>query len=302
MASRRLQPRCRGTSPSSFSRAIRYSCGQPERENQVCWRLCWCDVSEGGEEDPCPYHLIGAETPQSAYDTLQSRYPSPSRANSSGPPDPRPVDPAELDPTKFLQGFPFAAPPSLPTFGELYAHMPHDDEVDVLVGCYYRHAAWNGTPVLRECFDEARRKLRERSTMPDHSLLNDSDFHRLALLYVVLAYGTLMNTERPPHHPLALVYCSLSQRCLAAGRFLVSNTLTALQAMVSRTGSCSTSTDRQGYHGKIHDVGAPSDVVIYTCPVSHRASYSSLDGGRDLAWQMWGLVARMMQAVSTRPG
>ncbi|RSH89705.1 hypothetical protein EHS25_002256 [Saitozyma podzolica] len=34
--------------------------------------------------------------------------------------------------------------------------------------------------------------------------------------------------------------------------------------------------------------GAPSDVVIYTCPVSHRASYSSLDGGRDLAWQMWG--------------
>jgi hypothetical protein len=63
------------------------------------------------------------------------------------------------------------------------------------VSCYYRHAAWNGTPVLRECFDEARRKLRERSTMPDHSLLNDSDFHRLALLYVVLAYGTLMNTE-----------------------------------------------------------------------------------------------------------
>jgi hypothetical protein len=93
--------------------------------------------------------------------------------------------------------------------------------------------------------------------MPDHNSPNDTDFHRLALLYVVLAYGTLMNTERPPHHPLALVYCSLSQRSLAAGRFLVSNTLTALQAMVSRTRSCNTPTDRQGYHGKIHDVGAP---------------------------------------------
>ena len=137
-----------------------------------------------------------------------------------------------------LHGFPFAdqGNDTLASYDSLVRQLPFEEEMHVLVNCFYRHAAWNGTVILREDFNDVERLVADRARHgPTSSTSRDSDldFHRLALVFIVLAYGTLMDAEKPAHHPKALEYCRLAQQCLAAGRFFFVHTITSLQALVS---------------------------------------------------------------------
>ncbi len=57
--------------------------------------------------------------------------------------------------------------------------------------------------------------------------------HSLALLFVILALGTLLNLEVPPNDPSAEEFYLLAQSCLAKGDFLRVNTIASVQALVS---------------------------------------------------------------------
>ena len=57
--------------------------------------------------------------------------------------------------------------------------------------------------------------------------------HELALIYAVIALGTVVNMELPPLDPSGTRYLALAQKCLVAGRFLIINTMTCLQALAS---------------------------------------------------------------------
>ncbi len=56
---------------------------------------------------------------------------------------------------------------------------------------------------------------------------------QLALVFMILAIGTLYNLELPLHDPQAEEYLALSKACLARGDFLNHNTIPGVQAVVS---------------------------------------------------------------------
>ncbi len=81
---------------------------------------------------------------------------------------------------------------------------------------------------------------------------------------IVLAVGTLLNLEIPPHDPSAERYYQLSKTCLAMGDFLHHNTLVSVQALYI---------------------------------MAEYLSYAEQGEGGDLAWPVWGIATRIMQAM-----
>ena len=56
---------------------------------------------------------------------------------------------------------------------------------------------------------------------------------QLALVYMILAMGSLYNLELPQHDPQAEEFLSLSKACLSRGDFLNHNTIAGVQTIVS---------------------------------------------------------------------
>jgi hypothetical protein len=112
----------------------------------------------------------------------------------------------------------------------MLSQLPPEEESKLLIECYYRYIAWNTTPILEQ---ELERFFNEifRSDFRKPTNL-DIAFQDLALVYAVLALGTLANMELAPNDPQAQQLYLLGQQCLFEGRFLVVNTLTAVQALV----------------------------------------------------------------------
>lgn len=55
----------------------------------------------------------------------------------------------------------------------------------------------------------------------------------LALLFIILAIGSLHNLELPPNDPSADEYLELSKRCLAKADFLTRSNIAGIQTLVS---------------------------------------------------------------------
>lgn len=55
----------------------------------------------------------------------------------------------------------------------------------------------------------------------------------LALIFIVLAQGTLFNIEMPNTDPSAEDWLRLSEQALVKGKFLANNTISAVQTLVS---------------------------------------------------------------------
>jgi len=71
----------------------------------------------------------------------------------------------------------------------------------------------------------------KNATSPDHRAV---DPQCLALLFIILAIGSLHNLELPPNDPSAEEYLEMSKRCLAKTDFLTRSTLAGIQTLVSR--------------------------------------------------------------------
>jgi hypothetical protein len=83
----------------------------------------------------------------------------------------------------------------------------------------------------------------------------------LALLYIVLALGSMLNMEVAADEPACMDFYRLSQQCLVASKFLVNNTLATVQAL------------------------------------SLMAKFTAYAGMRDVAWQIRGMATRVMLAM-----
>ena len=105
------------------------------------------------------------------------------------------------------------------------------------------------------------------SFSPPSKSLRRVGYQRLALLYIVFALGTVHSLEVSPNDPSSEVYLGLAKRCLAKGDFMRNNTIAGVQAL-----------NIMGHF------------------------YLDMEKGRDgeSAWPIWGLVMRIIQAVSRR--
>lgn len=148
--------------------------------------------------------------------------------------------------------------PSL-NFSTLWGKLPPEDEGLFLVGCFNRHIAWNGSPILEDDLIATTRWLYglAGSTPKQPNMA----FQVLALNFTVLALGSLLNPEVAPDDKTCLNYHRLSQTCLAQGNFLVHNSLTTVQTL------------------------------------SLMAKFTTYVGMRDIAWQIRGMANRIMLAM-----
>ena len=103
------------------------------------------------------------------------------------------------------------------------------------------------------------------SFSPPSKSLRRVKYQRLALLFIVFALGTVHSLEVSPNDPSSEVYLGLAKRCLAKGDFMRNNTTAGVQAL-----------NIMGHF------------------------YLDMEKGRDgeSAWPIWGLVMRIIQAVS----
>lgn len=90
------------------------------------------------------------------------------------------------------------------------------------------------------------------------------DHHELALIFVVLAMGTLHDLELGSNDHSALEYLSLSKQSLSRGNFMQHNTIVAVQ-------------------------------TLHTMAHVHLHTEEGRDG--DSAWPIWGLTMRLLIAM-----
>ncbi len=132
--------------------------------------------------------------------------------------------------------FPFAESTKLASYAAMRAELPPEEEARVLVDSYYRHVTWNATVILRANFIDIIKSI-YREDQPGSGEVQQENpklqYHKLALVMIVLALGTLLNLEIPPHDPSAERFYTLAKSCLAKGDFLHHNTLVSVQALVN---------------------------------------------------------------------
>ena len=120
-------------------------------------------------------------------------------------------------------------------------------------------------PTLQGIFDDVY--TLPLSFSPPSSSLRRIGYQRLALLFIVFALGAVHSLEVSPTDSSSESYLSLAKRCLSKGDFMRNNTVAGVQAL-----------NIMGHF------------------------YLDMEKGRDgeSAWPIWGLVMRIIQAVSAR--
>ncbi|KIL92314.1 hypothetical protein FAVG1_04723 [Fusarium avenaceum] len=188
---------------------------------------------------------------------LQTRAPSPML-----PGDSIPSQPSVLRPHSSIAGLPFLVSPGHISTRELLACLPSRDEAWTLVESYYRYCAWHHDvapkPTFEKTFDRVFKRAENGSTSPH---INAQE---IALVFIIMAQGTMFNIEMPNCDSSAEEWLRISERALVKGEFLSNNTVAGLQTLHLMA------------HLQLH-----------------------LDEGRrgDSAWPLWGLVMRLIQAM-----
>lgn len=109
-----------------------------------------------------------------------------------------------------------------------------------LADAYFENAAWMYHPVTKEYFYEVifARIYPDIGPESPTDVETDRDSgsyesHRLALLFIVLAVGILVDLKRPSHDAEAVKYFQLSKAALSINSILEEPSITAIQASVS---------------------------------------------------------------------
>ncbi|GLB43439.1 putative fungal specific transcription factor [Lyophyllum shimeji] len=117
---------------------------------------------------------------------------------------------------------------------DLFWYLPPADKALELRSIYYSHAAWMYNPVSQESFD-----IQIYSQFYDPNIGPHSDdpqlSHRLSLMYMVLAIGSLMNTSLPAYNLDAEKYHQLARAALFTNSIFDDPTLYAIQALFLMT-------------------------------------------------------------------
>ncbi|KAG7443621.1 uncharacterized protein BT62DRAFT_934859 [Guyanagaster necrorhizus] len=116
----------------------------------------------------------------------------------------------------------------------LFWYLPPADKAAELRSIYYTNAAWMYNPIPQESFDfEVYHQFYDTSNVPsaDDPLLP----HRLSLMFMILAIGTLMDTSLPAYNIDAEKYHQLAKAALFRDSFVDSPTINAVQALYLMT-------------------------------------------------------------------
>ncbi|OJJ02455.1 hypothetical protein ASPVEDRAFT_676961 [Aspergillus versicolor CBS 583.65] len=158
--------------------------------------------------------------------------------------------------------FPFSTSAAGTSTQDLLSHLPPREEAWTLAESYYRYCAWHHDvapkPMFEKTFNRVY-KLSEGGTLSPR--VNPQE---IALVFIIMAQGTLYNIEMPNYDPSAEDWLHLSERALVEGNFLSNNMVAGLQTL----------------HLMAH-------------------MHLQLDKGErgDIAWPLWGLVMRLVQAM-----
>ncbi|RTE74499.1 hypothetical protein BHE90_011070 [Fusarium euwallaceae] len=127
-------------------------------------------------------------------------------------------------------GFPFSASRAHISTRELLACLPSRDEAWTLVESYYRYCAWHHDvapkPSFQKTFDRVFQRVESGSSSPP---VNPQE---IALVFIIMAQGTMFNIEMPNCDSSAEEWLHLSERALVKGEFLSNNTVAGLQTLM----------------------------------------------------------------------
>ncbi|KAL4939489.1 hypothetical protein BDV06DRAFT_198793 [Aspergillus oleicola] len=158
--------------------------------------------------------------------------------------------------------FPFNGSAARISSRDLLSHLPPREEAWTLAESYYRYCAWHHDvapkPAFQKTFD------RVYALSKGGSLSSRINPQEIALVFIILAQGTMFNIEMPYYDSSAEEWLHLAERALVGGGFLSNNMVAGLQTL----------------HLMAH-------------------LHLQLDKGSrgDTAWPLWGLVMRLIQAM-----
>ncbi|EJD07479.1 uncharacterized protein FOMMEDRAFT_115738 [Fomitiporia mediterranea MF3/22] len=117
-------------------------------------------------------------------------------------------------------------------FNNLVGYLPDLQKATALRDIYYQRAAWMYNPISRTQFDEeVFQHFYNESYTPPSPPSDSASAHRLALIFIVLAVGTLMDPSEPPYCIEAEKYHQLARAALFKSSIFDDPTLHAVQAL-----------------------------------------------------------------------
>ncbi|KAF2014262.1 hypothetical protein BU24DRAFT_423267 [Aaosphaeria arxii CBS 175.79] len=161
-----------------------------------------------------------------------------------------------------LSAFPFHASTAYISTHDVLSRLPPKDEAWTLAEAYYRYCAWHHDVAPKDRFEKTFERV--YSLASGSAVIPPVDPQEIALVFIIMAQGTRFNIEMPINDPSADEWLHLSEQALVKGNFLSNNTVAGLQTL----------------HLMAH-------------------WHLQLDKGRrgDIAWPLWGLVMRLIQAM-----
>ncbi|WVW79032.1 hypothetical protein I302_100995 [Kwoniella bestiolae CBS 10118] len=163
--------------------------------------------------------------------------------------------------TEQIRAFPFPLSNSTFTMESLLSQLPPKDDAEVLMDSYYRYFAWNHDTAPRRFFQPVFDRIFQCISTKNYRSVHPQ---QLALLYAILAMGTLQNLELPPNDPTADEYLMLAKSCLTKGDFLNNNTIAGVQSLII---------------------------------MAHYLLETEKGRNGDSAWPLWGLAMRIIVAM-----
>ncbi|KAK2600059.1 hypothetical protein QQS21_005223 [Conoideocrella luteorostrata] len=156
---------------------------------------------------------------------LMTRAPSPEQ-----PQDSVPSQPSLLPSDTTSTGFPLTTSLARISTQDLLSCLPSRDEAWTLAESYYRYCAWHHDVAPKASFEETFDRVFKRAENVSPSLpINPQE---IALVFIIMAQGTMFNIEMPNCDSSAENWLHHSERALVKGEFLSNNTVAGLQTLM----------------------------------------------------------------------
>ncbi|KAI9147388.1 hypothetical protein HJFPF1_12408 [Paramyrothecium foliicola] len=168
--------------------------------------------------------LKDSETQDNSETPLVTRAPTPEVPQASTPFQPTPQSLGTS-----TVAFPFNGSAARISTQHLLSCLPQREEASTLVDSYYRYCAWHHDVAPRtsfqKIFDRVYALTGGEAPAP---LVNPQE---LALVFVILAQGTMYNIEMASYDSSAEEFLHLAERALVKGDFLLNHTVPGLQTL-----------------------------------------------------------------------
>ncbi|KAH7411112.1 hypothetical protein BKA64DRAFT_692805 [Cadophora sp. MPI-SDFR-AT-0126] len=158
--------------------------------------------------------------------------------------------------------FPFSAGMPKMSTRQLLSHLPPKDEAWTLAEAYYRYCAWHHDVAPKSRFEKTFDRVYALADGRHPSTRVNAQ--EIALVYIIIAQGTMYNIEMPPFDASADAWLHLAELALVKGDFLSNNMIPGVQTL--------------------HLMG-------------HMQLESEKGRRSDSAWPLWGLVMSLVRAM-----